>query len=406
MFITKFLIFIWFCSVSSDTKNYKMDRSKELNLNSPLIHFSFELYKTIANSEKNILISPLSLAIALSMTLTGARGNTAEQMKKLLNPDDDKEIFSKYSKIISYFKNIYTVKIANRLYLQKDYTIESDFIVFLQDIFQNDCGIVDFANNSINAKNEINTWISTITEGNIKNLLNNVDSLTRIILISAIYFKGFWAKKFSKSLTEKLPFNLNSNKFIKIEMMYQKGKFGYIEDNELKANILELPYEGHSLSMIIILPFELNGLKEIENKLNSNKFVNLCHSLRNNLQNIHVWLPKFKIEYSINLKPVLSELGIEDLFNPSKADLSGINKAETLFVKEVVHKTFIEINEEGTEAAAATAVRINKRSLDLWLEFKADHPFLYFIVEHKFNILFLGTLKLPDSGSSEVHEEL
>ncbi|XP_023217365.1 leukocyte elastase inhibitor A-like [Centruroides sculpturatus] len=365
------------------------------------MQFTFELYKTIVSSEEgNVLISPLSVTVALSMTLMGGRSNTAEQMKKVLIMENNEETFSKYSEIISHFcENSDTVKIANRMYLQKDYSIESDFTSSLKKIFRSDCGIVDFINDSINAKNSINSWVSSVTENKINDLLGDVEPSTRLILISAIYFKGFWAKKFSTSLTEKHPFYVTKDKTVNTDMMYQKGKFGYLEDEELQAQVLQLPYEKDALSMIIILPSEIDGLKEIENKLSSNKFNSLCNEVKSDVRKLHVLLPKFKLESAINLKAVLSKMGITDLFDPTKADLSGINNNRDLYVDEVIHKAFIDVNEEGTEAAAATAVLVQNCCLEIIPEFKADHPFLYFVVDHRYNnILFIGSLKLPQSA--------
>ncbi|XP_067134288.1 leukocyte elastase inhibitor-like [Centruroides vittatus] len=406
MNVYKVIFLIYLVSIKGNIA--EMNISEESSLN-PTMQFTFELYKTVVTLEEgNVLISPLSVTVALSMTLMGGKSNTAEQMKKVLIMEDSEETFSKYSEIILHFnKNSDTVKIANRMYLQKDYSIESDFTSSLKKIFQSDCGIVDFINDSINAKNSINSWVSSVTENKINDLLGDVEPSTCLILISAIYFKGFWAKKFSTSLTKTHPFYVTKDKIVNTDMMYQEGKFGYLEDEELQARVLQLPYEKDALSMIIILPSEIDGLQEIENKLNSDKFNSLCNEVKSNVQKLRVFLPKFKLENAINLKAILSKMGITDLFDPSKADLSGINNKRDLYVDEVIHKTFIDVSEEGTEAAAATAVRIQKRSLEIIPEFKADHPFLYFVVDHKYNnILFIGSLKSPHSGKEEFRDEL
>ncbi|KAL6030827.1 hypothetical protein STEG23_022527 [Scotinomys teguina] len=294
------------------------------------------------------------------------------------------------------------LKLANRLYGEKTYNFLPEFLASTQKMYGADLAPVDFQQASEDARKAINKWVKGQTEGKIPELLAEgvVDSMTKLVLVNAIYFKGLWEEKFMKEETTDAPFRLNKKDTKTVKMMYQKKKFpfGYIRD--LKCKILEMPYQGGELSMVILLPEDIEdqstGLKKIEEQLTLEKLREWTK--RENLETIevHVKLPRFKLEESYTLNSNLGRLGVQDLFSSGKADLSGMSGSRDLFISKIVHKSFVEVNEEGTEAAAATGGIAAFCMLMPEEEFTVDHPFLFFIRHNPTaNVLFLGRVCSP-----------
>ncbi|KAM7099057.1 leukocyte elastase inhibitor-like isoform 1-T1 [Molossus nigricans] len=369
--------------------------------------FALDLFRTLneKNPTGNIFISPISISSALAMVFLGARGATAAQMSKTLHFDVVKEIHSRFQSLnadINKRGAPYVLKLANRLYGEKSYHFLPEFLAATRTAYGADLASVDFQRASEGARRVINEWVKGQTEGKIPELLATgmVDDTTKLVLVNAIYFKGSWQEKFSEKATTDAPFRLNKKDTKTVKMMYQKKEFpyGYIE--ELKCRVLELPYQGGELSMVILLPDDIEdeatGLKQIEEQLTLEKLHEWTKPERLHLTEVNVHLPRFKLEDSYNLNSPLARLGVEDLFN-SKADLSGMSGARDLFVSQIVHKSFVEVNEEGTEAAAATAFIAFGCSMSMPEEhFVVDHPFIFFIRHNpSTNILFLGRLASP-----------
>ncbi|EPQ11382.1 Leukocyte elastase inhibitor [Myotis brandtii] len=370
--------------------------------------FAVDLFRTLKdnNPSGNIFISPMSISSALAMVFLGARGTTEAQMSKTLHFDAVKEIHSSFQSLnadINKRGAPYILKLANRLYGEKTYEFLPEFLASTQEMYGAELASVDFQRASEDARKVINEWVKGQTEGKIPELLaaGNVNNMTKLVLVNAIYFKGNWQEKFSKTATTDTPFRLNKKDTKTVKMMYQKSKFpfGYIED--LKCRVLELPYQGRDLSMVILLPDDIEdeatGLRKIEEQLTLEKLHEWTKPENLRSIKVNVYLPRFKLEESYNLNSHLVSLGIEDLFN-SKADLSGMSRARDLFISEIIHKSFVEVNEEGTEAAAATAVIGFGCSLmpETVENFVADHPFIFFIRHNpSTNILFLGRLSSP-----------
>uniref|UniRef100_A0A8C4W3A0 Serpin family B member 1 n=1 Tax=Gopherus evgoodei TaxID=1825980 RepID=A0A8C4W3A0_9SAUR len=287
----------------------------------------------------------------------------------------------------------YLLKLANRLYGEKTYGF------LTQKLYGADLATVDFLLASDEARKEINQWVAEQTEDKIPNLLSegSVNNMTKLVLVNAIYFKGNWAEKFKEANTKPMPFRLNKNERKTVQVMYQKENypFGYI--SELKCRVLELPYEGKELSMIILLPDDIDdnstGLQQ--KQITVEKLQEWTQPQNMHPIDVHVHLPKFKLEDSYDLKSDLSGLGLQDIFDSGKADLSGMSGARDLFLSKVVHKSFIEVNEEGAEAAAATA-GIAMFCMLMEENFTADHPFLFFIRHNPTqSILFFGRYVSP-----------
>lgn len=368
--------------------------------------FALELFRTLTedNSTGNIFISPFSISSALAMVFLGTKGDTAAQLSKAFHFDAVEDVHSRFQSLnaeVSKRGASHTLKLANRLYGEKTYDFLPEFLASTQKMYGADLAPVDFQHASDDARKVINKWVKDQTEGKIPELLaaGVVDSMTKLVLVNAIYFKGMWKDKFKKQDTTDAPFRLNKKDTKTVKMMYQKKKLpiGYIQD--LNCKVLELPYQGEELSMVILLPEDIEdestGLKKIEEQLTLEKLHEWTK--REHLQNIdvHVKLPRFKLEESYTLNSNLGRLGVQDLFSNGKADLSGMSGSRDLFISKIIHKSFVEVNEEGTEAAAATG-GIAMFAMLLEEEFTVDHPFLFFIRHNPTaNVLFLGRVCSP-----------
>nr|BAC36206.1 unnamed protein product [Mus musculus] len=369
--------------------------------------FALELFQTLNESSPtgNIFFSPFSISSALAMVILGAKGSTAAQLSKTFHFDSVEDIHSRFQSQnaeVSKRGASHTLKLANRLYGEKTYNFLPEYLASTQKMYGADLAPVDFLHASEDARKEINQWVKGQTEGKIPELLSVgvVDSMTKLVLVNAIYFKGMWEEKFMTEDTTDAPFRLSKKDTKTVKMMYQKKKFpfGYISD--LKCKVLEMPYRGGELSMVILLPKDIEdestGLKKIEKQITLEKL--LEWTKRENLEfiDVHVKLPRFKIEESYTLNSNLGRLGVQDLFSSSKADLSGMSGSRDLFISKIVHKSFVEVNEEGTEAAAATGGIATFCMLLPEEEFTVDHPFIFFIRHNPTsNVLFLGRVCSP-----------
>ncbi|KAM9094573.1 leukocyte elastase inhibitor [Sarcophilus harrisii] len=370
-------------------------------------HFALDLYKTLneVHPEENIIYSPVGITTALAMIFLGARGKTATELSKVLHFDEVDQVHSRFQTLNSSINKRGTshiLRLVNRLFGENSYEFLSEFLNSLQKLYGAELATVDFHHASEDARKEINQWVKEQTEGKISELLTSgtVDNLTKLVLVNAVYFKGNWEEKFDEALTTDAPFRLNKREKKTVKMMYQKKKlpFAYIE--ALKCRVLELPYKGKELSLIILLPDDIEddstGLKQIENQLTMDNLKEWTHPKNMGIIDVHVRLPKFKMESTYNLNSDLARMGLYSLFTSGKADLSGMSGNKDIFISKIVHKSFMEVNEEGTEAAAATAGIATFAMLAPEEEFNADHPFLFFIL-HKptENILFLGRFSSP-----------
>jgi len=369
--------------------------------------FALDLYRTLsrAKASGNVFVSPFSISSALAMVHLGAKGNTADQMAEALSFSSVKDVHADFQTLNSDINSpsaSYILKLANRLYGENTCNFLTEFQEATQKFYHADLKAVDFMGSAEDCRAEINSWVEQQTENKIKDLLKpgTVTPMTRLALVNAIYFKGNWLNRFNEANTKEMPFKLNQNESKPVEMMYQVKKlpFNYIPDYSLQ--ILELPYVGEDVSMFILLPEESTDgsdpLHKLENELTQDKLNEWTN--RENMDTgteIIVHLPKFKLEEEYELNDPLAKLGMTDVFCGSKADLSGMNGHGGLFLSTVAHKAFVEVNEEGTEAAAATA-GIASFCMLREEHFTADHPFLFFIRHNKTNsILFLGRFFSP-----------
>ena len=232
--------------------------------------------------------------------------------------------------------------------------------------------------------------------------MSAIDSLTRLILVNAVYFKGDWKKKFNATITKDNDFHVSATETVKVPLMYMEDKFYHGLSDDIKCQVLELPYAGDTLSMFIILPDQTTTLAEVQTKLTFDDLGNVSEKFKMVSVKVNLWLPRFKLDEKLSLVKALDGLGMKDLFMEGVADLSGVDGSRELYVSKVLHRAVVDVNEEGTEAAAATAVVMQMRCaafISKEYQFRADRPFLFFI-QHKptKSILFLGQLVKPSSA--------
>ncbi|KAF5908473.1 leukocyte elastase inhibitor-like [Clarias magur] len=336
--------------------------------------FALDLYQAISaeNPNGNLFISPLSISAALSMVYLGARGGTAEEMAKILSFSSVPDVHTNFNTLNSTInspKASYILRLANRLYGEKTFNFLSEYVDSTQKLYQADMQAVDFIGSSEESRKLINQWVEEKTEGKIKDILQpgTITAMTRLALVNAIYFMGKWKHVFDIRDTEEMPFKINQNETKQVQMMYQKKKFLYNHIAEYKLQVLDLPYLDEELSMVVLLPEEsVDGsdpLQKLESELTVDKLTEWTNPEKMDRRiTIVVHLPKFKLEEQYSLKDILSKMGMSSLFQAGAADLTGMSSQEELFVSSVIHKAFVVVNEEGTEAAAATTVAVEGSS--------------------------------------------
>ncbi|KAF2893508.1 hypothetical protein ILUMI_12668 [Ignelater luminosus] len=362
--------------------------------------FSARVYKELLKTNAgNFLICPLSVEIVLALIESGARGQTAKELSKTLGlPNSSDEINEIFSTIILNMQGNkkYELNNANKVYIKEGFIISNNFKKAALDIFKAEIQNINFIRNIESAK-EINKWVEERTHNTIKNLMqpNDLDEHTRAVLVNAMYFRGRWTKPFEKEATEKRPFYLNANDFVDTEMMMTIDDYGYYENSKLNVKFLELPYEGRDVSMHIVLPNKKHGLNSLENRIEE-----LLTPPLYSIEEVRIKIPKFKIESSIEFKPILKTLGIKSAFQ-DKADFSEIGaEQQNLTISKVVQKASIEVEERGT-AVTSGEIAPGPEATAFFLkpkEFYADHPFIFYLRHNKLDInLFVGTFKFPQN---------
>jgi serpin B len=368
--------------------------------NTPVIvrsDFTTRLYDRLASIEagKNLFFSPFSVRVALAMCAVGAKGETRHEMTDLIGaPENVDEQNRQYAALLSSVsgegERPIELVTATALWGQNGYHFKVDFQKAIADFYDGALHVVNFQTQPDEAVEAINTWVSDKTGARIKGIINRgfISGDTRLILTNAIYFKGRWESVFDKSATRDEDWL--GSKTSKVPMMRQKGGYLYYDGGDFQA--VNLPYKGRQLSMLIVLPRKVDGLAAMENRWTTRQvFRQITEGFDS--ESVIISLPRFKIESEFKLKPVLCALHADLAFSDD-ADFSGIED-EPLKISEIVHKAFVEVNEEGTEAAAATAVGmmlstgVGSRPPEPKV-FKADHPFLFFIWDRKTNTVFFS----------------
>jgi len=360
--------------------------------------FAFDLYgRLAAQTQSNVVFSPYSVSLALGMTYAGAAGNTAKEMERALHfsmpPADVHRAFASLlaREKAKFVPKFYELNVANALWPQKGYELKPAFVQLVREKYDAGMQELDFAAAREAARKTINQWVEERTKGKIVELLRppHITDATRLVLTNAIHLKGPWLNPFPQEATLKAMFQMTPGKKVPVYMMSQSGKLRYAADDTLQ--VLDLPVGKGGVSMLIVLPRKVDGLAALEKSLTYERLENLRKQMKDTM--LGVQLPRFKVQSDFDLVEPLSALGMPSAFGAG-ADFSGMASKGGLFVSAVVHKAFLDVQEKGIEAAAATAVVMTK-SAPLTV-FRADHPFLYVIRENSSgSILFMGRLKDP-----------
>lgn len=379
--------------------------------------FAMDLYGQLAEREDNLFFSPASIHTALGMTYAGARNQTARQMaatlhlKKsaggvhegfaaLLSTLNSPPMLGNVEMVGNEFirtsKPAYQLVVANALWGQQGYSWNKEFLDLTMDNYGAGLRDVDFAGETEASRKTINAWIEEQTREKTKDLIpvGALSSLTRLVLTNAIYFKANWADDFSKHATREKPFHISATREITTPLMFQTSHFRYMETE--KFQVLEMPYKGRKLAMVVFLPKEVDGLGQFEKAMTAEMVDDWLTRLQT--QEVAVTFPTFEFASDFSLAKNLKTMGMTDAFSPA-ADFYGMTSAEKVFLSEVIHKAFVAVDEDGTEAAAATAVPTCWEAMvrkPRPMIFKADHPFL-FLIRHNSTglILFIGRVMNP-----------
>ena len=364
--------------------------------------FALEMYSNLTNANDNLFFSPYSIFTALGMTYEGARNKTADEIRSVFHfPADNQTRWSLFKALIEKLnagKTGCNLSTANAMWVQQGFPLLQAYLDALQTYYKSGAFDVDFVHALEESRLRINYWVENQTNGKIKDLIPQgvLDGLTALVLTNAIYFKGDWLKQFNASLTEERDFHAASGATVKARMMArsdEESKFNYTSVDGIQ--VLEMPYSGEKLSMLVLLPKE-GSMESLERTLTLKKLGEWRGKLEE--QRVDIYFPKFELKTKYFLKENLSGMGMPSAFSGA-SDLSGMaGRPGDLYIKEVIHQGFVSVDENGTEAAAATAVVVELRGPvePAVPVFNADHPFMFLIQDRETgNILFMGKLADP-----------
>ncbi|MHB0924182.1 MAG: serpin family protein [Bellilinea sp.] len=365
--------------------------------------FALDLYQQLRSQDGNLFYSPFSISLALAMTYAGAQGDTESQMASAMHFDLPQEDLHPAFNALNTTLNGrvgeegqpgFKLNIANALWGQQGFAFSPEFLDLLAVNYGAGMQAVDYAQSEA-ARKTINDWVEDQTEGKIKDLIpaNALNALTRLVLTNAIYFNAAWLNPFDEKATTEESFDLLDGSEVKVPMMRQTESFGYIKAEDYQA--VELFYEGRQLSMVILLPDE-EQFADFEQSLDAAQLQSTLDQLA--VQRLDLSMPKFKIESSFGLAATLAAMGMPDAFDVNKADFTGMTGKPDLHITDVVHKAFVNVDEEGTEAAAATGVIMGLKSMPTGepIRVEVDHPFLFLIRDAETGaVLFMGRVVQP-----------
>ena len=370
--------------------------------------FALNLYRLLKQTEGNIFYSPYSISEALAMTYGGARGETEKQMAAALqfSLSQDKlhpafnsidiELAKRGEGAKGKDEKGFRLNVVNAIWGQKDFKFTPQYLDLLAQNYGAGMRIVDYRNAAEQSRQTINRWVSDQTEEKIKDLLpqGSITALTRLVLTNAIYFNAAWASRFEKAGTNDGQFRLLNGSKVTVPMMHQTKSFKYAEGTNYK--VVELPYDGYQLSMVVLLP-DVDQFPAFEAALNAQQLKDIIGKLQPNMVNLT--MPRFRVESQFSLKRALADLGMPVAFSDTEADFSGMDGKKDLYISDVVHKSYVLVDEAGTEAAAATAVIMTTTSMPTNIkDVTIDRPFIFLIRDNPTGtILFLGRVMNPAS---------
>lgn len=409
----KRLFLLWCCilliqSISCQKENIEVPTSDiELNLKSSEIieadnQFGTELFNLIIDEETeapNLMISPLSVSLALAMAYNGAEGETKKQMEEVLHKNGitADEINQSYKSLVNALESHdpkVELSIANSIFYNKGYSFKQEFMQTNQSYYDAEIQELDFSNSNLTLET-VNNWVKNKTKNKIESILDQVSPYDVLYLINAIYFKGEWTYQFDTDDTQDRPFYTESNSELSVPTMRIEETFNYTSENEFEA--LELPYGSGKYSMLILLPNEGHTVNEVAGLITADNISTWTNEM-NEVEKT-VYLPKFEFAYQNSLVDNLKALGMLDAFSTTDADFSDITDV-FIYISDVLHKSYIKVDEEGTEAAAVTGITFEITSVGPNQDFIVDHPFAFAIREKDTNaILFVGKVSNPlDKG--------
>ncbi|MDY7008127.1 MAG: serpin family protein [Cyanobacteriota bacterium] len=363
--------------------------------------FAFQLFSEIHKSQtnENIFISPISIAIALSMTYNGARGKTQKTMAKTLNfqgmsLEEINQANQQLGNLLDTLNSDIKLNISNSIWTKIGIPFEQNFLQINQEIYQSQVREIYFENPK--TPEIINNWIEDNTKGKIERIIEKLEPDAVIVLLNAIYFQGNWQKEFDDISTIDRPFYLSNGIEKQHPTMLKLSQYSYYENQTFQA--ISLPYREGRVSMYVFLPKEEIGLEKFHQTLNQENWENWM--LKFESQTVTLTLPKFKNQYEITLNDILKTLGMEIAFDRKKADFSGMRSIPPeLYIDEIKHKTFVEVNETGTEAAAATSIAMGVASAMVTsLKMFVNRPFFLAIRDNNSGtILFMGEITNPEN---------
>ncbi len=365
--------------------------------------FAFDLFKEIDRDEQkdeNLMISPLSVSLALAMTYNGADNETKKAFEKVLHlnglsADDINKSYQSLIKALLSVDPKVIMEIANSIWYRNTFHVEDEFLNVNKTYYDARVSALNFADPA--SLKTINQWVADHTHNKIDKIIDQIDPMDVMYLINAVYFKGTWKYQFDENNTQEAPFyDETGNSSGNAKMMHIKGDISYFSNDLFQA--IDLPYGQGNFSMTILLPEEGKSLNDLVENMTDQNWKTWTESFYEK-KDYSIYIPKFKFEYKKKLNDALISLGLGNAFSGT-ADFTKINPQGNLSISEVMHKTFIEVNEEGTEAAAVTSVTIRLTSIGPSDEFRADHPFIFVIREQSTGaIMFMGKVIEPETGS-------
>ncbi|ELW71273.1 serpin B13 [Tupaia chinensis] len=361
--------------------------------------FGFDLFKEMKKTDDgNIFFCPASISAAIGMLPGGRPESSASQLQKMEKSEEIHHQFQKLLTTLSKLTNGYELNITNRLFGEKTYYFLQKYLDYVEKHYHASMEPVDFVNATDESRKKINSWVKSHTNEKIKDLLpdGSLSSSTKLVVVNAVYFKGQWDREFKKENTKEEEFWLNKTTSKSVLMMTQCHSFSFTFLEDLQAKILGIPYKNKDLTMFVLLPNEIDGLEKIIDKLTPEKLVEWTSPGHMEERNVDVHLPRFHVEGSYDLEAVLATMGMADVFSEHKADYSGMSLYSRLHAQKFMHRSFMEVTEEGTEAVAATSISLTVMSAASYENVHCNHPFLFFIKHMESNsILFFGRFSSP-----------
>ncbi len=365
--------------------------------------FALELYGQLKDRPGNLFFSPYSISMALGMTSAGARGQTAQEMGKVLHFDTD-QVHSLFGELQRQMAATGTqggieLNVANALWVQKGEPFLPSYLELVSANYQANLNQADFKTEAEVTRVRINGWVAQQTKERIRDILpaGSIDALTRLVLANAVYFKGIWAKPFDKAATSRQTFHISATSLSGTPLMHHFDTVRYVEEETLQA--VEVSYKNGELSMVVLLPKKVDAIGTLENRLTPTLISSVLGRMKE--RRVEIFLPRFKLESTLSLNGSLVKMGMTNAFSP-QADFSGMDGQRRLYLSAVFHKAWGEVNEEGTEAAAATVIALPTSSARAAVPeappvFRADHPFIFFIRHRQSGaVLFLGRFSNPN----------